>query len=193
MKSANSRMGSRVTKVSMFMAAVLLGSVSGAANPHAPTPQPAASPVAAGPAPSPVPPPPELLSPAIAKKLLPEFQRAQASELKALEHRHKLELKELKASQAARQKDWERQEKEARHRYFAEHTKGPDRRNYIKDFMERGRNFRQLLADERSQRTHEQDARLGSMKSDQAQRLKEFKEALGRNERPAARLWPGSN
>lgn len=177
---------------------VVLSSAIARANPHAPAAPVAAAvapaaPVVAGPAPSPVPPPAEMITPAIAKRLLPEFLRAQNSELKALEHRHKLELKELKASQSARQKDWERQEKDARHKYFAEHTRGPDRRSYIKDFMDRRRAFIQLLTDERTQRTREQEVRMNSQKSDQAQRLKEFKEALARNERPAARLWPGAS
>jgi hypothetical protein len=135
----------------------------------------------------------EPLTPAQAKSLLPEFQKAQAWELKALEHRNKLELKELKASQSARQKDWNKREREARHKYFAEHTRGPERRAYIRDFMDRQRAFRQLLADELKQRTQEQDARMSALKSDQSQRLKEFKDALGRNERPAARLWPSAS
>jgi hypothetical protein len=148
------------------------------ANPPAPSPAPAAT---VG---------PETIAPAEGKRLLSEFQRAQKSELKALVHRHDLEQKELKASQAARQNEWDRQEKAARHKFFSENPRGPDRRAYIKDFLIRGKTFRQMLKDEKTQRTEEQKARLKAMREDQAQRLKEFKEALGRNERPPARLWP---
>jgi hypothetical protein len=128
-----------------------------------------------------------------AKKMLTEFQRAQNSELKALDHRNKIELKELKAAHSARQREWERREKEARHKFFSEHTNGPDRRAYIKDFMERRKNFLQLLNDERAQRSHDQEVRVSSLRQDHAQRLKEFQEALKNGQRPAPNLWPSSS
>lgn len=137
-------------------------------------------------------PPGESITPDVGKSLLAEFQHAQAAELKALDHRNKLELKELKASQSARQKEWEKHEREARHKYFSEHTRGPDRRAYIKDFMERRRSFLQLLTDEAKQRVQEQDVRVTALREDQSERLKEFKASLARNQRPPARLWPGA-
>ena len=136
---------------------------------------------------------PEKITAADSKLLLKEFQKAQSTELKALEHRHKLELKELKAASSLRQKEWEKREEEARHKFFAEHTRGPDRRGYIKDFMERRKVFQQLLKDEGVNRAHEQDVRLKAMKQDQASRLKEFQTALGRGERPSQSLWPRSS
>jgi hypothetical protein len=132
------------------------------------------------------------LTAADAKSLLKEFQRAQSSELKALSHRQKLELRELKAAQKARQKEWERREKEARHKFFAQNHKGPDRRAYIKDFIARRESFIKMISDERSQRSNEQDVRIRSLRQDQGARLREFKEALQKGERPADRLWPGS-
>lgn len=140
--------------------------------------------------PSPV---PALLKASEAANLLREFQRAQASEIKAVEHRHKLELKELKSTHSIRQKEWERQEKEQRHKFFAEHPRGPDRRGYIKDFMERRRNFQQLLKDETASRANEQGVRVQAMKQDQVSRLKEFQAALAKGERPPQQLWPASN
>jgi hypothetical protein len=137
-------------------------------------------------------PPQPPLTPAEGKVVLKEYQRAQYSELKAVEHRQKLELKELKASHGARQKEWDRRETEARHKFFAEHTNGPDRRAYIQDFIERRKSFLQLLNDERTQRTHEQEVRYNSVKSDQNTHLREFQESLMRGERPPARLWPAS-
>lgn len=138
-------------------------------------------------------PPAETISPEVAKSLLAEFQHAQSAELKALDHRNKLELKELKASQSARQKEWERHEKEERHKFFADHPRGPDRRAYIKDFLDRRRAFLQSLSDESKQRIQEQDVRLASLRSDQSEHLKEFKSSLAHNQRPPARLWPGQS
>ena len=125
-----------------------------------------------------------------ARTLFQAFVRAQRSEMQALEHRQRIELKELKASQAARKKDWETKEKEARHLFFKEHTKGPERRAYVKEFLERRRTLLALMADERSQRVHEYDVRRKAIQDDQRQKLKEFREVLGHGERPPETLWP---
>jgi hypothetical protein len=136
---------------------------------------------------------PEKISPEVAKGMLAEFQRAQLSELKALDHRNKLENREFSAAQATRQKEWERHEQVARHRFFAEHTRGPDRRAYIRDFLERRSAFMQSLAEERAQRSRDQASRASSLRKEQMDRLKQFREALGRGERPSLKLWPGSS
>ncbi len=130
------------------------------------------------------------LTPANAKTLLKEFQRAQNSELKALEHRHKFELKELKASQSVRLKEWEKKEQEVRHKYFAEHSKGPERRAYIQDFIKRREAFRKMLAEEKIQRTKDQEARYSAIRQDQAARIKDFKKALEDGQNPGQHLWP---
>ena len=135
----------------------------------------------------------DTITPDVGKKMLGEFLRAQSSEFKATKHRQELELKELKVSQTARQKEWEKHEQDARHKFFAENHRGQDRRAYIGDFMRRHRDFLQSLTDERNQKLRDQDARLVSQKKDQTSRLKEFEASLNRNQRPAASLWPGSN
>ena len=152
---------------------------------------PAATPVPhATHGPSPTPSPVATLAPAAGKTMLREFQRAQGNELKAADHQAKSATKELKASQAARQKEWERTEKEARHKFFAEHAAGAERRTYIHDFLDRRKSFLQLLSDEAAQRAHERDVHLQSLKEDQASRLKEFQAALDAGHKPEDRLWP---
>ncbi len=133
---------------------------------------------------------PVQITPAEGKKLLHEFTRAQSSELRALEHRQKLEMRELKASQSARQKEWENKERDARHKYFEEHRRGPERRAYIKDFMERRKGLLQAMSEEKTQRAHAQEVRVKSLKEDQSARLKEFQAAIKRGERPPEKLWP---
>lgn len=125
-----------------------------------------------------------------AKKLLKEFGKAQAAELQALKHRQSVEYQELKASQSARLKEWETREKELRHKYFAEHSKGPDRRAYIKDFIERRKAFHQMLSEERVQRQKSQESRLKAVQEDQALRKREFQEKVKEGERPSNSLWP---
>jgi hypothetical protein len=153
--------------------------------PH-PLPSPSASPGMPFVAPTPAVP----MTPKLRMQLAREFLRAQKGELKALEFRQRFELKELKASQQARLKDWERKETEARHQYFAAHSAGPDKRAYVKDFVERRKAFLQILVDERAARARDQQVRADSVKSDQAGRLKVFIEHLDRGEKPNDDLWP---
>ncbi len=124
------------------------------------------------------------------KTLLREFQKAQTSEVKAIEHRHKFELKELKASQALRLKDWEKKEQDARHQYFAVHNQGPERRAYIQDFIKRREAFRKSLTEEKSHHTQVQDARLTNVRQEQQKKFKEFKMALDQGKDPETHLWP---
>lgn len=132
------------------------------------------------------------LAPAEGKKLLGAFQRAQVAELRALQHRQSFELKDLAASQKSRRKEWEQRETQARHKFFAEHTKGPERRAYIKDFIERRKGYFQQLAEEKAQRRQEQKVRLASFKDDQKARFLDFKARVERGERPPTELWPAA-
>jgi hypothetical protein len=127
------------------------------------------------------------------RSLLNEFQKAQRSEAAALEHRQGLELKELKASQAARLKEWEAQDHEARRKYFQDHPKGEEKRAWIRDSRERHKALLSLYTEERNQRTHDFEVRRKSVKDDQAAKLKEFQEYLKKGEKPPQRLWPSGN
>lgn len=133
---------------------------------------------------------PVKLSPVEMKRLMQEFKKAQRSEFAAAEHRNRFDTKELWASQKARQKEWEIRERDARHKYFSDHKKGNERREYIKDFIERRKNFLKMLAEERNLRHNEQTVHLKAIKDDQDSKTKEFKNILDRQERPDAKLWP---
>jgi hypothetical protein len=124
------------------------------------------------------------------RALLRDFLDAHRRELHALEARQSTDLRELKSFQALRLKEWKEQENAARRKYFEEHLAGAERRAYMKDRGRRYEAFRQILSDERATRVRENEARVGSLKSEQAARLMEFKEFLDRGQRPPAELWP---
>ncbi|MGZ3697517.1 MAG: hypothetical protein ACXVCH_05440 [Bdellovibrionota bacterium] len=126
------------------------------------------------------------------KALLKEFQKAQSGEYKATEHRLKFELRELKAAQNARLKQWLSDEEDKRHHYFEAHSAGAEKRAYIQDFLSRRKALDAVLKDEWTVRNHEADVRLKSVKDDQSTRMKEFLEVLGKGLRPSKALWPGS-
>lgn len=130
------------------------------------------------------------VTPSESKTLLKQFSKAQDNEMAALKHRQKSELKEMKAAHKAQLNDWENKEKDARHKFFATHKSGPDRRNYIQDYSRRRDILLQIQSDEEDRRSHDQSVRQDSLKSDQAQRLKDFQSYLDRGLRPPAQLWP---
>lgn len=167
-----------------------LHGVHGAPHPSAspavePSPHTSASAV-----PTPAPSVVKMLTQSEAKSLLSEFQKAQASELKALDHQNKMELVELQASQNARYKEWKKKEADARHAFFETHKAGAEQRKYVQDFIQRRDALFAILADEKASRAHEQEVRRKSFREEQDLKLREFKEFLGHGERPPARLWP---
>ncbi len=130
------------------------------------------------------------VTPAEAKTLLRQFTKAQDNEVAALKHRQKAELKEMKAAHKAQLSEWESKEREARHKFFADHKSGPERRTYVQDFTRRREILLKIQSDDEDRRSKDQSVRLDALKSDQAQRLKDFQADLSRGERPPAQLWP---
>lgn len=130
------------------------------------------------------------VTPSESKTLLKQFSKAQDNEMSALKHRQKSELKELKAAHRAQLNEWEAKEKDARHKYFADHKSGPDRRAYIQDYTHRREILLKIQSDDEDRRNQEQSARQDSLKNDHAQRLKDFQSYLDRGQRPPAQLWP---
>jgi hypothetical protein len=130
------------------------------------------------------------VTPSEAKTLLRQYNKAQDNEMAALKHRHKSEMKELRAAHKAQLNEWEAKERQARHKYFADHKSGPDRRAYVQDYLHRREVLLKIQSDDEDRRTQEQSVRLDSLKNDQAQRLKEFQDFLSRGDRPPAQLWP---
>lgn len=128
------------------------------------------------------------------RQLLAEFRKAQAGEMAALRHRHRVELRELKSSQDARRKEWKETENNKRRQLFqTEAKKSTERRAYFSDRNARWDAFNRILTDELTRRKNEQSARLAALEEQQRSGLKEFQESLGRGERPSDRLWPGNN
>jgi hypothetical protein len=101
-------------------------------------------------------------------------------------------MAELKASQSARQTEWENTERAARRKFFDEHQKGAEKRAYMHDLNERRSAFHAILSDEKTQRLRDQEVRRKSVKDDQEMKYKEFKEYLDRGERPPASLFPAN-
>jgi hypothetical protein len=131
-----------------------------------------------------------MLSQAESEALLKELLKAQEFELRSLQRRQKLELKDFEAKLKMRQKEWKKAEDDARHRFFAEHSVGAERRDYIKDFVHRRELMRKEGEDERAKRKKEQESSLLSLKQDQARKLKEFNAFLEKGEKPPHSLWP---
>lgn len=135
-------------------------------------------------------PPPPPLSASVARSLLVQFRRAQQNEISATRHHLQFELKELKQAQSAKEKEWAEKERKERRKFFEENKKGPERRKYIGEHLERRKKFERELSDARKTKKADIDARLDELKKNQAENLKKFEEAINRKERPDTALWP---
>jgi hypothetical protein len=122
--------------------------------------------------------------------LLVEFVRAQKTEIKALEHRHSLEMKEFKVSQDARLKEWEKAERAARYKFFEEHPLGKERREYIKSFLHRRDELRKQILAEKKQRQVDYEMEYTTLHKGQVDRLEKFKKMVLSREVPSKELWP---
>jgi hypothetical protein len=123
------------------------------------------------------------------KQLSREFLKAQATELEALKHRQKTEMKELVAAQRAYRSEWQKKEAAGAKEYYKVH-KGAEFRTYMHDLQARRKAMVKMQDEEKHRRQQENESRFKSLKQEHEAKLKEFKETLSKGERPAAQLWP---
>ncbi len=121
--------------------------------------------------------------------LIRDLIQVQRAEIKAVENRHKIELKELKISQESHEKEWKKNEDKARHQFFKTHTHGPERRSYIQDFIVRRENLKNLLIQEKNKKKEDQSAQLVNVREKQVLRLKAFQDALEKGMALDSSLW----
>lgn len=124
------------------------------------------------------------------KRLHFEFTKAQKTEIKALEHQHKLEIDELKSSHRARLREWEEHEKAALKEFTGKKPKGPEMREYIKNRKERRNALLKLQQDEMEKKRQDHSNAINRIRYDHGNKLKDFMEHLSRKEKPPENLWP---
>lgn len=130
------------------------------------------------------------LSKSEVKALWKEFKKSRKAQTLALNHQQSMETQALKSLQAHHYKEWDTNEREARHKFFKENLKGSNRRAYVQDFIQRREGFLKLIKEERALRLKEQEVRRNSLKAELDEKEKKFKELLDKNERPPNALWP---
>jgi hypothetical protein len=123
-------------------------------------------------------------------RLRTEFIRALQNEVKAMRQRHRGESADLKASQKARRKDFERRERDERRAFFKANPEPARKREYVRDFVLRRKALSRLMVDELKTRRAEHRAAERALTDDQKRRLKEFDEAVNAGQRPDDGLWP---
>lgn len=122
--------------------------------------------------------------------MVSKFQKAQRAELRNLDKKDKLEQKSLKTTQKARLRKWEEDEKKARYEYFETHVKGPDRRSYIQEFLQRREKLLQEMKEEKAKLTQTQEVRRKQLKMEQAENFEKFQKSIDSGETPSQELWP---
>lgn len=145
----------------------------------------AATPAAVAPAATPA-----SLTDAEKKKLLLEFKKALGSQKVALAHQEKSAMKELNASQAAKQKKWREDQKKARQQFFDQHQNGPERREYVQTYIKNKEEFETSLKVEYANAKKSWAEKSVALKESQKDLEAKFKAALASGVRPGPELWP---
>ena len=125
--------------------------------------------------------------------LLSEFKKALSTEEKALQHQDKSQAKELSAAQNSRMKNWRSQEKATRKVFFEVHQSGPERRQYVQDYLKRKEAFDLTIKNEQNAAKKASKDKADALKQSQRDRMVQFKAQLDQNQRPDPALWPKNN
>lgn len=130
------------------------------------------------------------LNPSVINQQMREFIKQQKKEINKILDQRKIQLKELKASQAKQMSEWEASEVIKRRQFFRMHPKGADKRDFILDRDLRRIALKNSFISERKHIENDYEVRIKSLKEDQASKLEEFKTLLAQGELPPLRLWP---
>ena len=133
--------------------------------------------------------PPISITPEEKKKMIKEFKTVTSEEMTVFDHREKTAAKDLSSAQSIHAKKWRDQERKTRRAYFAEHTHGPDRRNYVQEYQQRLREFDQSLKEETANSKAMWKQKREDLKSSQKEREIRFKSAMDQNQQPDDSVW----
>lgn len=125
-----------------------------------------------------------------AKKLVKEFHRAQSSQMKALIHQQRLDLKELKATLKTEFKEIKSKEKENRKKFFEEHSKGSEKREYMKGFIARMKKLESDQSTALDERKKEHARIKEELIKEQKTKREQFESVLKGGTLPDESLWP---
>jgi hypothetical protein len=129
------------------------------------------------------------MTPEEKKKLLIDLKKIFATEEKSLQHDDKTAMKELSATQTAKQKTWHDQEKQARKAFFEQHQNAAERRPYVLDYIKRKTEFDQAQKDELAAAKKASKEKADHLKENQKLRELQFKAQLDQNKHPDTSLW----
>lgn len=134
-----------------------------------------------------------VLTDAEKKKLSAEFHKALSSQRIAFAHQERSAKKELKTSQAVKKKKWFETEKNARHDFFDKHMNGPERRQYVQDYMKKKQDMENSLKVEAATFKKTWAEKHQAMKQSQKELEAKFNASLSQGVRPTHELWPSGN
>jgi hypothetical protein len=102
----------------------------------------------------------------------------QKLDLRVFNHLQKSEFKGFRSAQEMQLKEWEAHESKERHKFFAEHVTGTERRTYVQDFMKRREALLRQISDDKAQKSLEQMGKLKAFREGQDEKIKKLSEKL---------------
>jgi hypothetical protein len=131
----------------------------------------------------------EVLSDRDVKTLRKEFKKKLKKEMSDLSSLQKKNRAQSKRDRKQSFKNWNQEEKRARHAYFEVNPKGANRREYIRGFIERRDVILAKNKEEEKEMKAQQDKELAHLKKNHEERLKSLEDYLSRKQRPPQELW----
>ena len=123
------------------------------------------------------------------KTLSAQFKKTLADEARARDHQERSSLKEFVAAQARQVKEWRNKEKRTRRIFFDEHMSGPERRDYVQNYISRQKEFKLKQASDIAAFKTVLKEKSDALQLSQKNREIQFNQAIEQNERPSRKLW----
>ncbi len=127
------------------------------------------------------------------KKLSVEFKKALNQQRAAMAHQERSAIRELQVAQNQKQKRWREDQKIARRQFFDQHMSGPERREYVQNYLKKKQDFENTLKNELTETKKNWSQKNQLMKQHQKTAEEKFNEALKQGQRPSLELWPVVN
>lgn len=119
-----------------------------------------------------------------------EFSKAQSNQERAMIHTSKSELKELSAAQSQRARAWRENERKQRKAFFDAHTAGPERREYVQNYLKRKKELDDAQKGDYEDAKKRWAEKIDAMKKRQKEQAAAFKASVEQGVRPGSDMWP---
>jgi hypothetical protein len=124
------------------------------------------------------------------KKLMTEFKKALGQQKASLAHQERSAFRELAVAQKQKLKRWREDQKRQRKQFFDLHKSGPERREYVQNYLKKKEEFELSLKSELEQTRKAWAEKNQEQRTEQKVLEEKFLQTLSQGQRPGPEFWP---